>query len=194
MAKTFFILTFAFMLMACSTPQVREEPPVEVVEPPVEVMEVVESPVAELLLPDGVSIRDTERGKVLVINPTRVHFYSGKTKMYKGYNNIFALAKQVLDMNPSVNMVLEGHTSKPGKAYPYNYNLSVNRSKASLNYLKKIDTSADRLIIQGLGESLPEYEKVSQNRRLEFVIIENEDDLKIYKDYVKNADIKKEMS
>ena len=193
MRNTFFILTFAFILMACSTPQVREEPPVEIAEV-VEVVEVVETPVEELLLPDGVSIRDTERGKVLVINTTVVHFYNGKTTMYKGYDNIFALAKQVLDMNPNVTMILEGHASKPGQAYPYNYNLSVNRAKASLNYLKKIEVSGDRLITEGVGERLPEYNTATKNRRLEFIIIEDKNDLNTYQNYIKNVNIKEEMN
>ena len=201
MIKIISISIFAFMLMACSTPQVREDTtPVEIVEPPVEVLEILEPPVEvvdiveELKLPDGVSTRDTERGEILVIDLSLVYFYNEKTTMYKGYEDIFSLTKEVLDMNPSVNIILEGHASKPGKAYPYNYNLSENRAKASLTYLESIAVNPDRLTTRGLGEGLPEYDTENKNRRLEFVIIKNQDDLNTYEDYVKNVDINKEMS
>ena len=191
MIKNILVCILSLILMACSTPQKREEATeIQIVEPPVEVIEVL---VEELKLPDGVSVRDTDRGKILVIDPSIIHFYKEKITMYEGYKNTFSLAKEVLDMNPSVNMILEGHASKPGKAYLYNYNLSVNRSKTSLNYLENIGISTNRLTIIGLGEGLPEYDTRALNRRLEFVIIENQDALTIYENFVKNVNIKEEM-
>jgi len=191
MVKNISVCIFAFLLMACSTPQIREDiVPVEVVPPPVKAENV---PVEKLRLPDNVSIRDTERGKILVIDPSIIHFYHAKVMMYKGYENAFLLTEDVLDMNPSVNMILEGHTSNPGNAYLYNYNLSVNRAKASFNYLKNLGVNGNRLTVVGLGEGLPEYNTAAKNRRLEFVIIENQNDLNTYQNYIKNVDIKKEV-
>ena len=190
MVKNISVCIFAFLLIACNTPQEKKEVTKE--EAPVEVVDV--TAVEALNLPENVSIRNTDRGKVLVIDPSIIHFYKEKTTMYEGYEDTFSLAKEVLDMNPSVDIILEGHASKPGKAYLYNYNLSVDRSKTSLNYLESMGVNTNRLTVKGLGEGLTEYNTATKNRRLEFIIIEDKNDLNTYQNYIKNIKTKEESN
>lgn len=185
-------LLLSVFLISCAAPQKREAP-VAVETPPPAVVEASPPPVESLKLPLNATIRDTDRGKVLVITPKIVYFYNAKTNMITGYVNSFQVAKTVLDMNPNITLVLEGNANRLGQAFPYNYNLSVLRSDASLKYFTGIGADSIRLITSALGEALPEYPTLPENRRLEFIIIENENDLIKYNDFVKNVDIKKEV-
>ena len=194
---TLSILFLSVFLISCAAPQKREEPAptpviVEAPEPP-PVVKATPPPVDVLKLPPNATIRDTPRGKVLVITPKIVHFYNAETNMMSGYIKSFDVAKTILDMNPSIKMVLEGNANRLGEAYPYNYQLSVRRADASLNYLINLGVDKKRLITSALGEGLPEYPTLEENRRLEFIIIENENDLIKYNNFVKNVDIKKEV-
>ena len=49
-----------------------------------------------------------------------------------------------------------------------------------------------KLLKNAFGEALPEYPTLKENRRCEFIIIMNENDLKKYNDFAKTVDINKE--
>ena len=192
MKKLLFIFALFTFIVSCGT--TPEMAPVENTEPVVLAVEEEPQPVAdtnELYLPEGTSIRDTQRGRVLETNP-KIIFGFAKTDMPANANTVFAKIMEFLDKNPNVKLVIEGHTSNKGKAYPYNYNLSVNRVRSARNYLVNNGVNADRLIEKPLGEALPESNIQANLRRYEFVIIENQADLDKYNNFVSTLNVRKE--
>ena len=182
------IIAFCFIMIlfsSCkSTPKATEEP-------------IVEKPVVlsmGLTLPEGVSIRDTERGKILVVD-NKVIFAFAKSNLPKNAPNVLGdTVKTILNENPNVKIVLEAHTSNKGIAYPYNYQLSVRRASVGKKHLSSIGIADERIISKSFGESLPEYPKQQDLRRYEFVIIENDADLEKYNNFFKTVNPKSEMT
>ena len=99
----------------------------------------------ELYLPMDTSIRDTERGRILETTP-KVIFKCVETNMPPYVEMSFNQVVEFLEKNPNVNIVLEAHTSNRGKAYPYNYNLSVVRAKNGKAYLLAKGIPSERVI------------------------------------------------
>ncbi|WP_157151452.1 OmpA family protein [Brachyspira sp. SAP_772] len=192
MKKLIFIFALFIFVISCgTTPEMAA--PVETAEP---VVLAVEEPqvvtnTAELYLPQGTSIRDSQRGRILETNP-KIIFGFAKTTMPANANAVFAKIIEFLDKNPNVRLVIEGHTSNRGIAYPYNYNLSVNRVRSARNYLVNNGVDANRLIEKPLGEALPESSIQANLRRYEFVIIENQADLDKYNSFVSTLNVRKE--
>lgn len=158
----------------------------------------------QLNLPDGVRVRETPRGKVLELYDPKAKSDVGKqTGIYEvkfqfdkaveigEYKQAYNLVYTILNNNSEIRIMVEGNSSKEGKA-PYNYNLSVRRSDTSYNYLIKLGTKNNRLLKNAFGEGLPEYPTLEANRRTEFIVIMNEADLKKYNDFAKTVDINKE--
>ncbi|MDA0063758.1 OmpA family protein [Brachyspira hyodysenteriae] len=147
----------------------------------------------ELYLPMDTSIRDTERGRILETTP-KVIFKFVETNMPATAEMSFNQVVEFLEKNPNVNIVLEAHTSNRGKAYPYNYNLSVVRAKNGKAYLLAKGIPSERVIESPLGEALPEYPTQNELRRYEFVIIANDEDLVKYNTYISNLDVRNEST
>ncbi|WPC23012.1 OmpA family protein [Brachyspira hyodysenteriae] len=147
----------------------------------------------ELYLPMDTSIRDTERGRILETTP-KVIFKFVETNMPPTVEMSFNQVVEFLEKNPNVNIVLEAHTSNRGKAYPYNYNLSVVRAKNGKAYLLAKGIPSERVIESPLGEALPEYPTQNELRRYEFVIIANDEDLVKYNTYISNLDVRNEST
>ncbi len=158
----------------------------------------------DLNLPDGAGIRETPRGKVLVLydpksktdigkpqNTYEVKFKFDNTIEIGSYKDAYNLVYQIINNNPDIKIMVEGHASKDGPA-PYNYKLSQRRTDKSFNYIIKLGSENSRLLKNAFGEALPEYPVLRENRRSEFIIIMNEDDLKKYNDFAKTVDINKE--
>ena len=81
--------------------------------------------------------------------------------------------------NPETNILIIGHTDADG-ADSYNMGLSERRARSVKNYAMMQGVEASRLKIEGRGESEPiasndTAEGKSQNRRVEIVIVANED-------------------
>ena len=146
-----------------------------------------------LVYPTGMSVRNTDRGKVLTTNP-KILFKFASSQMPSTSEAVFSKVIEFLNNNPNVNLVLEAHTSNRGEAYPANYELSVERVRLGKKYLIENGISSDRIIEQPLGEALPEYSSQNELRRYEFVIIENQEDLKAYNNFISTLDITKEYS
>lgn len=193
MKKLLFIFALFIFVISCGT--TPEMAPVENTEPaPVVVMQEepqVVTNTAELYLPQGTSIRDAQRGRVLETNP-KIIFGFAKATMPANANVAFAQVIEFLNKNPNVRLVIEGHTSNKGKAYPYNYNLSVNRVRSARAYLVNNGVDANRLIEKPLGEALPESSVQANLRRYEFIIIENQEDMDKYNSFVSTLDVRKE--
>ncbi len=159
-----------------------------------------------LNLPDGAAVRETPRGKVLVLHDPKskadvgkpgstyeVKFGFDNTVEIGTYKEAYNLVYQIINNNPGVRIMVEGNSSKEGPA-PYNYRLSQRRSDKSFNYIIKLGVENSRLLKNAFGEVLPEYPTLKENRRSEFIIIMTEDDLKKYNDFAKTADINKETN
>lgn len=193
MKKLLFIFALFIFVISCGT--TPEMAPVENTEPaPVAVMQEepqVVTNTAELYLPQGTSIRDAQRGRVFETNP-KIIFGFAKATMPANANVAFAQVIEFLNKNPNVRLVIEGHTSNKGKAYPYNYNLSVNRVRSARAYLVNNGVDANRLIEKPLGEALPESSVQANLRRYEFIIIENQADMDKYNSFVSTLDVRKE--
>lgn len=193
MKKLLFIFALFIFVISCGT--TPEMAPVENTEPaPVAVMQEepqVVTNTAELYLPQGTSIRDAQRGRVFETNP-KIIFGFAKATMPANANVAFAQVIEFLNKNPNVRLVIEGHTSNKGKAYPYNYNLSVNRVRSARAYLVNNGVDANRLIEKPLGEALPESSVQANLRRYEFIIIENQEDMDKYNSFVSTLDVRKE--
>ncbi|MEI0531559.1 OmpA family protein [Brachyspira pilosicoli] len=192
MKKLLFVFALFIFVISCGT--TPEMAPAENAEPVA--LAVQEEPQAvtntsELYLPQGTSIRDSQRGRVFETNP-KIIFGFAKTAMPANANVAFAQVMEFLDKNPNVRLVIEGHTSNKGIAYPYNYNLSVNRVKNAKAYLVNNGVDANRLIEKPLGEALPESNVQANLRRYEFIIIENQADMDKYNSFVSTLDVRKE--
>ena len=157
-----------------------------------------------LNLPDGASVRSTPRGDVLVLhdpksktdvgkpaNNYEVKFAFDKTIEIGSYKEAYNLVYQIINDNPDIRVMVEGNSSKDGPA-PYNYDLSKRRSDTSFNYIIKLGAANSKLLKNAFGEALPEYPTLSENRRCEFIIIMDDNDLKKYNDFAKTVDINAE--
>lgn len=147
----------------------------------------------ELIFPYGTSIRETARGKILVVDTKAIYDFASTNIS----TNTYAALGQVIEFmnsNENVNIIIEGHTSNIGIAYPYNYNLSVERARNVKIYLVNSGIVENRLMESPLGESLPEYPNQADLRRNEFVVITSREDLIVYNDFVSKLDVRKETT
>ena len=196
----FILIIPLIVAISCQTTQdtVVEEPQ-PVSPPPVEeVVEevIVEEPITnsnELVFPAGVSIRETERGKILVVDTKAIYDFAS-TNMPANVPISLRQVMEFMNMNQNVNIIVEGHTSNIGIAYPYNYNLSVERARNAKLYLVNSGIAENRLVESPLGESLPEYSNQDDLRRNEFVVITNDDDFRVYNNFVSRLDVRKETT
>ncbi len=195
MKKLLFIFSLLIFVIACkTTPKSTTPEDVVIADEPVAVEEPKEKTVqAELYLPNDTSIRNTDRGKILETTP-KVIFKFVETNMPATADMSFSQVVEFLEKNPNVNIVLEAHTSNRGKAYPYNYNLSVIRAKNGKAYLLAKGVSSERVIESPLGEALPEFPTQNELRRYEFVIIENDEDMVKYNTYISGLDVRQEST
>lgn len=195
MKKLLFIFSLLIFVIACkTTPKSTTPEDVVIADEPVAVEEPKEKTVqAELYLPTDTSIRNTDRGKILETTP-KVIFKFVETNMPATADMSFSQVVEFLEKNPNVNIVLEAHTSNRGKAYPYNYNLSVIRAKNGKAYLLAKGVSSERVIESPLGEALPEFPTQNELRRYEFVIIENDEDMVKYNTYISGLDVRQEST
>ena len=202
-----FILTTSLIIAtSCKTTPntVAEEPQPVVPPPPVEEVgdgyppAVAEEPTPdtnrnELIFPAGISIRETERGKILVVD-TRAIYDFASTDMPVNVPISLDKVIEFMNMNQNVAIIIEGHTSNMGIAYPYNYNLSVERARNAKLYMVNRGIAENKLMESPLGESLPEYPNQDDLRRNEFVVITGDEDLQVYNDFVSKLDVRKETT
>lgn len=128
-----------------------------------------------------------KNGKVYVSLEEKLLFKSGSTEVdAKGVNALKKLV-QVLEQNPDINIMIEGHTDDvpviPGSAFEDNWDLSVQRATAIVRILldgSKINPK--RLTASGKGEFMPvdsrkTVEARQKNRRTEIILTPKLDEL-----------------
>lgn len=122
--------------------------------------------------------RITPRGEILVL-PKPVRFALGKYGIGSYYNDSIAYVVNYMQKYPNIRIIVEGHTDKTGK-YKNNKTLSIRRSKSGTTKLVNAGIARARLLESGMGARFSGYKLNSQNRRIEFIIIKNNSDLKKY--------------
>jgi len=128
-----------------------------------------------------------KNGKVYVSLEEKLLFKSGSTEVdTKGVNALKKLVK-VLEQNPDINIMIEGHTDDvpviPGSAFEDNWDLSVQRATAIVRILldgSKINPK--RLTASGKGEFMPVDSRKTakarqKNRRTEIILTPKLDEL-----------------
>ncbi len=103
-----------------------------------------------------------------------IEFGFNKATIQPEYANLFDNAIQILKLNPSMTIQIEGHTDSQGPA-EYNLYLSKKRAQAVKDLLVENGISADRLSVKGFGESLPlatndTPEGRAENRRVTYTV------------------------
>jgi OOP family OmpA-OmpF porin len=120
-----------------------------------------------------------------IVIKEKIQFDVDKTTIKPESNGLLDEITQVIKDNPRIKKIaIEGHTDGDGSD-KYNLKLSDGRAKAVMEYLVTHGIEAGRLTAKGFGESKPiasndTPEGKEQNRRVEFLITEQEDLTKTY--------------
>lgn len=104
-----------------------------------------------------------------------VFFDFDKDTIKPEYHDLFENAVHVMEINPTLQVLIKGHTDHLGSA-AYNQELSERRAKAVKAYMVNKGVSADRMQTKGYGKSQPiasnhTEEGRAYNRRVEYEII-----------------------
>lgn len=91
--------------------------------------------------------------------------------------NLDKVVKVFLEF-PDTNILVQGHTDSTGSD-DYNMELSKKRANSVVAYLKSNGVAANRLAMEGLGETMPRFDNTtpegrSKNRRVEIAVVANE--------------------
>lgn len=124
----------------------------------------------------NMAIKFRERGVILDLK-NKIIFTDEDTVI----NNIKGSLDEViiyLKTYPTIRLIVEGHTSSIGSK-KLNYKLSMKRSVNVVGYLVSQGIEKDRLLEKYLGSTFLEYGDY-RDGRVEFVIIQNDNDFKKY--------------
>ncbi len=103
-----------------------------------------------------------------------VNFNTGSAKLVTGSQDILDAAVNVLRENPSVSVIVEGHTDSRGSD-AFNQRLSERRAQSVVKYLVSRGIDANRLTARGRGESMPVASNDTKdgrrkNRRVDLIV------------------------
>ncbi|WP_288622531.1 OmpA family protein [uncultured Brachyspira sp.] len=133
---------------------------------------------------NGYQTRVTDgRGEILILEKP-IRFAFEKYNVTSAYNESIKYVADYLKENTNVRMVVEGHTDRVGPK-AFNKGLSSRRSRAVITKLTRAGIKRDRLISSGVDFRYLEYNLNRLNRRVEFIIIRDDEDLANYKEKVK---------
>ena len=122
-----------------------------------------------------IDVSDETRAAITAINDiigASLNFNSGSTSLSDADQTKLDEVAQILNDNPSLRGVIEGHTDDIGLALG-NQRLSEERAGAVFSYLVEVGIDPDRLSTIGFGETRPIASNATaagraQNRRIEF--------------------------
>ncbi len=122
----------------------------------------------------GVQLQKLDNGQILLVMPSNITFATDSAVFQTGFNNILDSVAIVLKKYDKTLINVTGHTDSTGSD-AYNLNLSQQRAAAVGNYLNLRGVNASRLIVRGMGESMPIASNDTeagraQNRRVELSI------------------------
>lgn len=132
-----------------------------------------------------VSTPKIEQGEDLAIlfdPPVVIYYDLDKFSLKQESKESLQRVVEVLNENPDVKIEVRSYTDCQG-GFDYNMNLSNERAKATLDYLKGKIVNPERLFSKGFGETMPvvncdcdkagcSEEELKKNRRTEFLVLE----------------------
>ena len=121
----------------------------------------------------ALNAKPSPRGMVITLGD--VLFANGQSNLNPGTDSNLSKLFDFLINNPDRKLLIEGHTDSVGSAQS-NMMLSQSRAQSVFGYLISRGISANRLSMQGLGESSPVSTNASaegrqQNRRVEITVL-----------------------
>lgn len=123
--------------------------------------------------------RVMRRGELLTLNkPIRFAFEKYDITSY--YDDSVEFVANYLKEYTNVRLVVEGHTDRVGE-FGFNKNLSIRRARTAISKLVRAGVDKDRLLESGVSYRFAEYNFNRLNRRVEFIIIQDEEDLTNYR-------------
>ena len=134
---------------------------------------------------EGNGMTLTEKNGRLYISMTSpITYRSGSTRVPKDHVATIESLASLLQSNPGISLLVEGHSDKvPVKAganYASNMELSLARANRVVHKLVKLGASPNQLTAVGRGSKMPSVEEEGysaelqqMNRRTEFVVIPN---------------------
>lgn len=122
----------------------------------------------------GVQLQKLDNGQILLVMPSNITFATDSAVFQTGFNNILDSVAIVLKKYDKTLINVTGHTDSTGSD-DYNLKLSQQRAVAVGNYLNLRGVNASRLVVRGMGESMPIASNDTeagraQNRRVELSI------------------------
>ena len=146
----------------------------------------------------------TARGKVLIV-PENILFEQNSSRFNADrYGRTIIYVSSLLGLTNIMNIIVEGHTDNSGRETinPSSYNLNRTNdilylyergNESDLSYLRATAVSSyltnamrNKLMNIGVQNLINPYEDDALNRRVEFIIIENSNDINIYNNYFRN--------
>ena len=128
---------------------------------------------------------DIDKTVVMITVADNLLFSSGSYKVKSKANNILEQFSGIIKSEPSIDIMIEGHTDsqsvKRSSNLYDNWDLSVKRATSIVRILEsKYGIEANRLIAAGRGSSLPLYDNSNsanraKNRRTKIIILPNLD-------------------
>lgn len=123
--------------------------------------------------------RVMRRGELLTLNkPIRFAFEKYDITSY--YDDSVQFVANYLKEYTNVRLVVEGHTDRVGE-FGFNKNLSIRRARTAISKLVRAGVDKDRLLESGVSYRFAEYNFNRLNRRVEFIIIQDDEDLTNYR-------------
>jgi len=122
---------------------------------------------------EGMTITE-KNGRLYLSMATPIEYRSGSTRITKEYKATIAALASMLQTNPAIGILVEGHSDnvpvKAGARYANNMELSMARANKVVRALVKEGASASQLTAVGRGSTVPAADGTA-SRRTEFVII-----------------------
>ena len=139
-------------------------------------------------IPDNFYISEDIRGSSFLHKNKNIRFLMGSSNLDKNDLGIITEVYNFMITNKNIKIIIEGHADNRGSnSEIMNYPLSIERANAVYNILINLGIAPDRLSVFGFADSLPRYEyKKYRNRRVDFIIINCEEDLELYNQFYKN--------
>lgn len=127
---------------------------------------------------------DIDKTVVMINISDKLLFNSGSYRVSSKANNILGKLAEVINSEPSMEVMVEGHTDSRGIStamFRNNWDLSVKRATSVVNILQeKYNVDPKKMIAAGRSSYLPlvendSKENMAKNRRTKIVIIPNLD-------------------
>lgn len=129
----------------------------------------------------GFSLAPRE-GRLFVTTPQAILFNSGSVRVKREFNPTLESIANILKGNPSIRLIIEGHSDnvpvKTGVAYADNWDVSLARAKSVVKKLVRLGVNQAQLLPTGRGEYVPlsadnTREGRKMNRRVDFIVMPN---------------------